>query len=158
MAEAPINNNDLVSFRGRTQSVRSKGSVMSKAASMQKRGLISEKQMGKLSAKVGVKGGLGKQPRVQDEDKRGGAVDEISPSNSPGKVIAAAEKPRDDAVSKLSAKLKAGPDPGSNINDTNAKAKVPGASGSANPASKFRKRGSDKTFRGQPQGEEFKDE
>jgi hypothetical protein len=152
MAEAPINNNDLVSFRGRK--------LMSNAASMQKRGLISEKQMGKLS-KMGTKASTsyaGKRPRVTDDDKPGPPIDEISPSTSPAKVKAKAEKPEDDAVSVLSAKSKPGVDPGSTMNDTNAKTKVPGASGSANPASKFRKGGSNKTFRGQPQGEEFRDE
>ena len=145
MAEAPISNNDLVRFRGRAIGARKKGKHMSRAAKMFKSGAISDKEYGKLTIK---KTKSEKRPRVQDEDAAGPPIDEISPSPaSPGKVIAQASKPDGLGETPLSAKSK-----------PNATGKLGGANTAAadNPSGTFRKRGSDQTFRGQPQDKAFK--
>lgn len=115
---------------------------MSKAAQMMKRGSISEKEYGKL---VGKKGGAGSRPKVQDDDV--GDLDEISPTTSPKKVIAAASKPDGLGETPLSAKSKPNATGGFKGPDTAA---------ADNPSAKNRPRGSDQTFRGQPQGKAFK--
>lgn len=115
---------------------------MSKAAQLMKRGAISEKQFGKLTGKKG----LAKRPKVQDDDKAGGDLDEISPTTSPTKVIAAASKPDGLGETPLSAKSKPNVTGGFKGPDTAA----------SDEPSATRPRGSDKTFRGQPQDKAFK--
>jgi hypothetical protein len=119
--------------------------AMSTASKMMKSGAISEKEYGKLAKKKqGTKTSnafAGKRPTVKDDDKAGGAVDEVSPSTSPKKVIKTAEKPDGLGTTPLSAKSKPGVDGGDSGSDTQA---------ADNPSGKNRKRGSDTVTRGEP--------
>jgi hypothetical protein len=117
---------------------------MSKASQMMKSGAISEKEYGKLAKKKqGTKTSnafAGKRPTVKDDDKPGGAVDEISPSTPKTAVVAKATRPAG-GINQLSAKSKPGVDGGDSGSDSAA---------ADNPSGKNRPRGSDKVTRGEP--------